>query len=429
MQIKINYSPREWAKELHTSKKRWNVVVAHRRCGKTVASLNHLIRSALTTPKSRFAYIAPTYKQAKSVAWDIIKEYSFGIPRVKFNEAELRVDYPNGSRITLFGAENVDGLRGIGLWGVVFDEYSQQPGNIFSEVISKCLADHYGYAIWIGTPKGKNEFYNVYQTALKNKDWLGIKKNIDDSLEHEVGEVIDNLRKSLADDKKLVESSVMTANEFEQEWYCSFETAVKGAYYADQIAAARNEKRIANIPYESMLPVITAWDIGMKDYTAIGFFQIVGKEIRMIDYYENTGEGMEHYINHVKSKPYVYDRHLAPHDITVREWTAGGRSRLEIAESLGLNFEIGEKANVMDGINAVRSMFSQFWIDEKKNAKFLDALASYTKQWDEKKGQFNDKPLHNWASHAADMIRTFVMGADIKAHVVEEEFEPLLNEF
>ena len=140
--IKIPYKPRAWALELHDSKKRWSVIVAHRRSGKTTACLNHLQRDALQTPNSRFAYISPTYKQSKNVAWDLIKHYAQNIPNTSFNEAELRVDYPNGSRITLYGADNPDSLRGVGIWGVVFDEYSQQPSNIFSEISRSALADH-----------------------------------------------------------------------------------------------------------------------------------------------------------------------------------------------------------------------------------------------------------------------------------------------
>lgn len=388
-------------------------------------------RAALLTKNSRYAYIAPTYKQAKNVAWDMLKKYARELPGVKFNEAELRCDYPNGSRITLYGAENVDGLRGIALWGVVFDEYSQHPSNIFSEVISKCLADNYGFAIWIGTPKGKNEFYRVYQNAVESDSWLNIKVTIDDSIENETGKIIDNLKEALKDDKKLVEEGLMTQDEYNQEWFCSFDSSVKGAYYADQISKMREEKRICFVPHEPMLPVYTAWDIGMKDYTTIGFFQVVGKEVRMIDYIEGTGKGLEYYIKKVKAKPYIYEEHLAPHDITVREFTAGGRTRLEIAESLGIDFDIVEKHSVQDGIDATRSFFNVLWIDDVKCEEFINAISSYTKKWNDDLGKFLDKPDHNWASHGADMLRTFVMGFDFFNHGSkgDDNFEETLDEY
>ena len=159
MNVKIPYRPREWANQFHDTDKRWIILVCHRRAGKTTASLNHLQRDALTIPNSRFAYVAPTYKMAKNVAWDMAKTYARVIPGHEFNEAELTVKYPNGSKLTLYGADNPDSLRGLGLWGVIFDEYGMQPSNIFTEVIRPALADHKGYGIWIGTPKGKNDFW------------------------------------------------------------------------------------------------------------------------------------------------------------------------------------------------------------------------------------------------------------------------------
>ena len=163
MAEKIIYTPRQWTYDLHESPERWKVIIVHRRGGKTTACINHLIRDAMRVNGSRYAYIAPTYKQAKNVAWDLLKEFARQIEGVSFNESELRADFANGSRITLFGADNPDALRGLALWGVIFDEYSQQPSNIFTEVIRPALADNKGYGIWIGTPKGKNDFYRLYR--------------------------------------------------------------------------------------------------------------------------------------------------------------------------------------------------------------------------------------------------------------------------
>src|SRR3990167_4165058 len=168
--ITIPYSPRRWAMNLHNSPQRWKVCVLHRRAGKTVAAVNHLLRDALNIPDSRYGFISPTYKQGKDTAWDILKNYARVVPGVQFNEQELRADFPNGSRVRIYGADNPDSLRGIALWGVVFDEYSQQPANIFGEIISKALADHYGYAIWIGTVKGKNHLYKTYEQGKKSEE-------------------------------------------------------------------------------------------------------------------------------------------------------------------------------------------------------------------------------------------------------------------
>jgi hypothetical protein len=396
--ITIDYAPREWAGKLHDSKKRWNVIVAHRRAGKTIATINHLIRDAIQTPQSRFAFIAPTYKQAKNIAWDYLKYYSQAIPNIKINESELRIDYPNESRITLYGADNPDSLRGIALWGVVFDEYSQQPSNIFSEIIRPALADHKGYAIWIGTPKGKNEFYRLYEKSKTSDKWFSLLLTVDDT---------GIIPQSELEDAR----EQMTPDEFQQEWYCSFEAAIQGAYYSSQISKARKENRITEVPYDERLGVLTWWDLGIGDATSIGFFQRVGMQWRMIDYYEASGEGLSHYAKILKEKGYIYDEHYAPHDIEVKE-LGTGQSRKEIARELGIDFQVAPKLSREDGINAVRQRFNLLYIDKNKCEKFIDAISQYHKEWDDKRGEFKNKPLHDWTSHAADMLRYWAVTPD-----------------
>ena len=393
--IRIPYSPRTWSKELHDKKKRWNVIVAHRRSGKTTATLNHLQRDALIVPNSRYAYIAPTYKQAKNIAWDIIKYYSQPIPNIDYNESELTVKYPNGSKITLYGADNPDSLRGIGLWGVVFDEYSQQPSNIFSEIIRPALSDHEGYGIWIGTPKGKNDFFRLYEKARQEESWYHKLLKVSES------KLISDLE--LADARK-----VMTLDEYEQEYECSFEASIKGAYYAQEIRKARDENRIISVPHYQGELVHTWWDLGVSDSTSIGFFQKVNTQWRIIDYHEASGEGLPYYIKVLSDKKekekYLYGYHYGPHDLEVRE-LGTGQTRKEMAHTLGIDFEIAPKLPIMDGIHALRMRFDSLWIDEIKCARLLDALSLYQKEWDDKRGDFRDKPLHDWTSHASDMMR------------------------
>jgi phage terminase large subunit len=402
--ITIEYQPRKWAERFHNSTKRWFVLVLHRRAGKTTAVLNHLQRDCLRVRESQYAYIGPTYKQSKRVAWDIAKRISRDIPGVEYNESELTVKYPNGSKLILVGSDNPDSLRGLALWGVGFDEYSQQPSNIFTEIISKALADHLGYAIFFGTPKGKNEFYRLYEAGKSDPDWEVIFRTIDDSLRDETGQTIDNLRIALEDDRKLVAQGVMTQDEFDQEWYCSFNAAIQGAYYAKELDQARKDNRITSVPHEKLLQVHTWWDLGVGDSTAIGFFQIYGNQWRMIDYYEASGEGLQHYINVLREKGYQYGEHFAPHDIRVRE-LGSGKSRLEISQELGLEFSIAPNMAVEDGINAVRMRFNTLWIDQDKCKRFLEAISQYRKEWNDKMGEYKDHPLHDWTSHAADMLR------------------------
>lgn len=346
------------------------------------------------------------------MAWDILKQYGRNVPHTKFNEAELRCDFPNGSRITLYGADNPDSLRGIGLWGVIFDEYSQQPSNIYSEIILPCLAEHDGFAIWIGTPKGKNDFYKLWNKAQNNPDWYSLRLQAS-----QTGLV----PKTYLDRAK----GQMTEDEYNQEFEVSFEGSTKGAVYGSELSLMRAQKRIKPIPYEPILPVTTAWDLGMSDKTAIGFFQHLGNERRMIDYYESNNQGLDHYISIVKNKPYVYEQHIAPHDIIVKE-LGSGRTRIEMAESLGIDFTIAEKVTLQDGIVAVRSIFPSLWIDENCS-EFINAITQYKYEWDDKKGQFKDKPEHDWSSHAADMLRYYAVGARFTTQ--EEEFNPISIEY
>lgn len=320
-----------------------------------------------------------------------MKHYARPIPGVQFNEAELTAIYPNGAKLTLYGADNPDSLRGIALWGVGFDEYSQQPSNIFTEIIRPALADHEGYAIWIGTPKGKNAFYNLYQQGLTNGNWLSLLLTAADTKIIPQSE-LDEARK------------VMTDDEFNQEFMCSFDASIQGAYYSKEISEARRDNRITPVPYEQMLKVHTWWDLGVGDSTTIGFFQIYGSQWRMIDYYEASGEGLPHYINVLQSKGYQYEEHFAPHDIRVRE-LGSGKSRLEIAQELGLNFSIVPNMAIDDGINAARMRFNTLWIDSENCKRFIEAISQYRKEWNDKMGEYKAHPLHDWTSHAADMLR------------------------
>jgi phage terminase large subunit len=310
------------------------------------------------------------------------------------------------------------------LWGVGFDEYSQQPSNIFSEIISKALADHLGYAIFFGTPKGKNEFHRIYQAALSNPEWIVVFKTIDDSLRDEEGETINNLRVALEDDRKLVEQGLMTEDEFNQEWYCSFEAAIKGAYYASQLAEARKQGRIKLVPYDPVLKVHTVWDLGVGQNLAIGMYQRVGAETHMIDYWEGSNkDGIPQAIKALQNKPYIYGKHFVPHDAEGTE-SGTGKTRLATAKELWpqASFEVNPMLRVDDGIAKGRAMFSRLWIDETNCQLFLDYIAQYRQAWDEDRGMFKEKPEHDFTSHAADVHR---YAAVIEDQMTNENESPL----
>ena len=439
--IEIAYRPRKWAiKFLHDFFGRFIVLVLHRRAGKTTAVLNHIQRYAVDSALERerleflikdksvinellrkrrlYAYIAPTYKQAKNIAWQILKDISKDIPGLLKNEAELYIQYPNGSRITLFGSENVDALRGIGLAGGASDEDSQQPSNLFSEVISKCLADFLGFWIFLGTPKGKNEFYRRYKNAQTTEGWQAVFRTIDDSLREEEDFTISVLRQSLEDDRKIVEQGLMTQEEFDQEWYCSFESAVKGAIFAKALALARKERRIGGVPHDASQKVFTVWDLGKGANMAVGFYQRSFNQVKKIDYWEGSGnEGLPTAIKVVLEKSYVYGGHFAPHDINAIDLSTG-KTRIEAAKKLGIDFKVVPMMRVNERINAGQLMFSKLWIDENKCIRWLDAISQYQREWDEKLGKFKDEPLHNWASHGAD---EFTYAAIIENQMVGDD--------
>ena len=396
-EVIIPYKPRRLQKFLHNQilKHRFNVIIAHRRSGKTVLCINHLIRAALinTQPNPRYAFIAPTFKQGKSTAWDYIKNYCRNIPYIKFNESELRCDFPNGSRITILGAENDQALRGIFLDGCVFDETQNISPVLFPEIIRPSLADRKGWCIFIGTPKGQNYFYKLHKQALEEEDWW-------------TGTYKASQTKVLDDKELSAAQRVMSKDLYEQEFECSFQAAITGSYYGKIIEELEKSNRITEVPYDENLKTETWWDLGLKDSTAIWFVQRLQSQLRIIDYYENSGEGLDFYADVLDSKPYKYDRHIAPHDIKVRELGAYGKSRLESALELGISFDIAPKLSIEDGIEMVRKTLPQCYFDQNKTYQGIEALKAYQKKWDERNQCFKNRPTHNFASHPSDAFRT-----------------------
>lgn len=188
----------------------------------------------------------------------------------------------------------------------------------------------------------------------------------------------------------------------------AFEAAVEGAYYASQIAQAEKDGRITRVPYDPTLKVETWWDLGMNDDMSIWFVQRFRNELRLIDHYSNSGEGLAHYAKVCSEKPYVYDRHVMPHDIAVRDLSeTNGKSRKEVAEGLGLKpIIVAPRLEVQDGIEAVRNAFPRMWIDAVKCADGIKSLKNYRKEWDENRGVWKNRPRHDQYSHDADSIRT-----------------------
>ena len=394
MDIVIPYEPRPLQEKIHNELKRFNVICCHRRFGKTVFAINHLIMTACEITNSRLAYIAPTYRQGKAVAYDYLKEYTDPLMKLggKRHETELKVDLWNKSRIQIFGADNPDSLRGLGFDGVVLDEYALMSPRVWTEVVRPAVSDKLGYVIFIGTPMGHNQFWDVYDLAKRRgEDWYAQLYRASET------EVIPP--------EELEEARLtMPSDQYEQEFECSFQAAVSGAYYGKQIQQAEKDNRICDVDYDPSVDVETWWDLGIGDSTSIWFAQRVGTEIRLIDYYETSGESLAHYVNVLSDKAYNYGRHVAPHDITTRE-LGTGKSRLEVSYDLGLDFEVCPRLEVDHGIEAVRNNLDNCWFDKNRCKYGIDCLRQYRKQFDDRMQTFKNKPLHDWASHGADAFR------------------------
>lgn len=394
--IRIPYLPREQFLSFHNRQQRFACLVCHRRAGKTVASIHDLQRGALRSanPSPRFAYLAPYRSQAKAVAWDYLRKATAPLADLgaSLHESELRADYHNGGQVRLYGADNADALRGIYLDGVVLDEFADMDPRVWPEIIRPALADRKGWAVFIGTPRGKNAFYDIWKDSQEKSDWFSLMLKASET--------------KLIDAEELqAAKSAMTEEQYAQEFECSFDAAIQGAYYGRQMAAAESEGRVCGVPYEPSSMVWTAWDLGIGDPTAIWFAQRVGREVHIIDYYESSGVDLAHYVSALQQKSYQYAGHILPHDAQAKE-LGTGKSRMEVLEELGLrNITIAPQHRVEDGISSARLMLPRCWFDAKKCDFGIEALKQYRTQYDEKRKTFSNAPLHDWTSHAADAFR------------------------
>jgi hypothetical protein len=303
----------------------------------------------------------------------------------------------------LLGADNPDSQRGVYLDGAVLDEYAQMAPSLFSEILRPALSDRRGWCVWMGTPKGRNHFYDLHEQARIDNEWhVALYKASETGI--------------LDEDELASARKMMSADEYAQEYECSWQAALKGAYFAAELDAARQAipARIGKVPHQPSVLVDTWWDLGMDDSTAIWLTQDVGREIHAVDYYEATGEGLAHYrdvLDKLKQeRGYRYGRHHGPHDLAVRE-LGSGKSRVETAFGLGLNFEVIPRVeHKADAIQAARSLLGHLWIDETRCARGLVCLESYRKEWDDRLQVFRDQPLHDWSSHAADALMTLARG-------------------
>jgi phage terminase large subunit len=423
--VTIPYAPRPLQRVLHSEldRHRWAVAVCHRRFGKTVLAVNQLIKGALTCqkPRPRFAYIAPFRNQAKDIAWAYLKHYAGVIPGYDPNETELKISLPNDAQVRIYGADNQDALRGIYLDGVVLDEYGLMSDSIWGEVIRPLLSDREGWAFFIGTPNGRNQFYRLIHGdpetgmigARNDPEWF--------FAEYKASQTGVLPARELEDARR-----AMTADQYEQEYECSFEASVKGAVYAREMATAREDGRVCRVPFDPRLPVDTSWDLGMDDSTAIWLSQDApGGEVRFVAYYENRSQPLSHYVGILKDVQakhgFAYGDHFLPHDVEVKE-LGTGVSRLETLQGLGLHsvIVVPRTVSIYDDINAVRMMLPRCYFNTPGCDRGIEALKNY--RWKEETENQTGRtlPVHDWASHGADALRTKACAPARKAKLLNQ---------
>jgi hypothetical protein len=313
----------------------------------------------------------------------------------------MLIEFVNGSVWQCVGADNHDALVGSNPVGVVLSEWPLMPPRTY-DFIRPILTENGGWAWFIYTPRGKDHGFDMFEMAKANPEWFAEKVDI------ETAGVLD-AKAIIAEER----ASGMPEELIQQEYYCDFNVGVVGSVYDKEMVRAQESGRIAEFPYDPNWPVETSWDLGMRDATAIWFIQRVGATVRCIDYYENSGVGLEHYVGVINSKGYAYTRHIAPWDIEVRE-LGSGKSRKEIAEQLGIIFEVAPKLKLDDGINAARALLSKTSFDRIRCAEGIEALKHYRREWDEETGTLRKEPTHDWSSHAASAFRYYAVMPELE---------------
>jgi hypothetical protein len=396
------------------------VCVWHRRTGKDLMAIN-LVACKSQERVGLYWHLLPTYKQGRAIVWNgstregrpFLDHFPKDIVEAK-NSTEMRITFKNGSHYQVVGTDDTNSLVGTNPIGCVFSEYSLHDPGAW-DLIRPILLENGGWALFIYTARGRNHGYTMLEMARKNKKWFSqVLVAGNNGTRRENGQPV------FSDEMIQEERDTGMPEEMvQQEYFCSFDAPFVGSYYGSQMLAAEKQERIRPcIPHEEKLPVETWWDLGMDDSTTIVFVQRYGTEIRVIDYYENSGEGLAHYAKVLSGQSdggshrsaYFYGSHLAPHDIEVRE-LGSGKSRRETAKSLGIKFTVGKVHEVMDGIEAVRGTLSKCFFSSDKCMRLIECLRQYRKKWDENNKVFLNHPLHDWTSHGADAFRIGVMGS------------------
>jgi hypothetical protein len=398
------------------------VCVAHRRWGKDEVALQYTA-CALHLRIGNYWHMLPKYEQARKSIWDAINPHTGkrrideAFPREirrKTHDQEMKIDFISGSTWQLVGSDNYNQLVGAAPMGVVFSEWSLADPLAWG-FIRPILEENDGWALFIYTSRGHNHGERMYEFArTEAPKWFSQKITANDSPVFSK-EQLNNIKHEMI--KEIGDPAAGEAM-YLQEFHCSFQGALLGAYYGRQMDAAEKAGRICEVPYQPGVEVDTYWDLGMDDSMSLWFVQHIGKAHHVIDYYEASFMGLEHFAKMLKDRGYAYGTHAMPHDAAVHEMTNGeiAKSRKEVAENLGITpVEVCERPKNMDlvinvHIPAVRNLIATCYFDKVKCADGISALNSYHAEYSEERKVLSNRPAHNWASHAADAFRTFAVG-------------------
>jgi len=429
IKLPYNFTPRKYQIPMLTAREKGykrEVYILHRRAGKDIVALNDMIR-AMVLRVGVYYYFFPTFAQGKKVIWKNItsegRRYLSYFPEKLIknkNDTEMRIELLNGSIFQVIGTDDFDSIRGTNPIGCIFSEYAKQNPEAWTTIIEPILLENGGWAKFLYTPYGKNHGYKLYQMAKNNPNWFTMLLTVNDTRKDDGSyvippEEIEELRKQGISEEII-----------QQEYYCSFNRGIEGAFYAKQMETVREEGRIREIPLDSSVPVHTAWDIGTGDSTAIVFFQKLPAEYHIIDYYENQGEGVQHYAKVLQNKGYVYGNHYGPHDLKARQWSQDGKPQIEVAREYNVNFQLVPRTSIENRHEAVRNILSKCYFNEKSSGvlMLIEHLENYSKKYNKIMQEYTSTPVHDKHSHGADAFGYFAL-----AEKSEEIYLPIRRNF
>lgn len=388
------------------------VVSWHRRSGKDAVMLHHSACAAFERVGNIW-YLMPEYSQCRKALWQAINPHTGKLrldeafpPEIRdsTNQQEMGIRLKNGSTFQLVGSDNFDSLVGSTPVGLVFSEYALSNPSAWG-FLRPILLENGGWACFNSTPRGKNHFKALFDLSQTEPGWFSQLLTAQDTGIFTPEQLASELREMQAEHGDEYGKALWL-----QEYFCSFDAAQPGAIWADCIVKAEAEGRIGEVKHEPGFPVFTGWDLGFDDDTAVWFYQVIGAEIRVIDYFDDRLKDIEYYANMLKSKSkvhgYQYGTHYLPHDARPRTLAAGGKSILQQLIDCDVGrFVIAPRLDVEEGIQAARATFPKCWFDRKATEKGRDYLVGYRRTWDDEKRVFSTSPLHDFCSHAADAWR------------------------